>query len=1172
MLKNIQKFSLAEIEEKVLLFWKEHAIFEKSLKNNKGKKKFVFFEGPPTANGRPGIHHILARSFKDVVLRYKTMNGFYVPRRGGWDTHGLPVELEVEKKLGFSTKRDIEEFGIAPFNEKCRESVWTYKDEWEKLTTRMGFWLDLDNPYVTYRNSYIETLWWVFGEAWKKKLLYRGHKVVPWCPRCGTGLSSHELALGYKEIEDTSVYVKFKVKKGEKIGPKLVADDHTYILSWTTTPWTLPGNVALAVGKNIQYVAVRTNKTKELLILGKDLVNKVLVEHTIEKSYVLNGDDLVGVAYKPLFKISAFEKSDTAYKVYPADFVTTTDGTGVVHTAVMYGEDDYNLGTKVGLPAIHTVNEQGEFTDAVLGFAGMKVKNAKTEALIIHALEEAGNLLGKEKYKHEYPFCWRCSSALIYYARNSWFIRMSSLRQKLITENKKINWIPDHLQNGRFGEWIKEVKDWAISRERFWGTPLPIWECDSCGETRLVGSADAFDRALNGSTNNYIFMRHGEAENNTRHLINSWPEPEKLPLTLKGNSQVEKTARLLKKEKIDVIYASDITRTKQTAEIVARVLGIKEIHFDPRIREFDFGDYNGATYEEYAKYYGSRAEKFEKKTPNGENHTDLRKRVYEFLSDIDKKHTKKKILVVTHDGIVYMLHTIANGWSTEDQLTEKEKRGFDYVKNAGIERSKIKNVPRDMTGAFDLHRPYVDGMEFSCGGCKKGIMKRIPEVADVWFDSGAMPFAQIHYPFEKKKRALEYPADYISEAMDQTRGWFYTLLAVSVMLGKGTPYKNVISLGLVLDKNGQKMSKSKGNVVDPWDMMTKYGVDAARWYFYTVNPPGEPKRFDEAELGKVSRQLFSLLYNSFIFFDLYADKNAIKKKITKTECTLLDTWILARLNKTIARATKSFNAYDVGSAAREIEEFVNDLSRWYIRRSRKRLQRPESDKDYATASRVLGHVLRETSKLLAPFTPFFAEALYKSLPYAKESVHLEAWPVADKTYQGKVMDGVIGKMNDVRLAASAALAKRAEIAVKVRQPLSSLTIKDENSRLKKSGEFLDILKDEINVKDIVFDKNVGEDFVLDVEITHELREEGLLRELVRMIQDLRQDAGFRMRDTITLSIDATEEIAFIVNKNEVRLKNDVGARAVLLQRSEKFDAEIETKLDEWNVWIGIKKK
>ncbi len=1161
MLK-IQKFSLPEVEEKVLAFWKDKKIFEKSVEKNEKNKPFVFFEGPPTANGRPGIHHVLARAFKDIILRYKTMRGFYVPRRGGWDTHGLPVELEVEKQLGFTSKKDIEAFGIEPFNEKCRESVWKYKDEWEKLTMRMGFWLDLKHPYVTYKNAYMETLWWILKEAYKKKLLYKGHKIVPWCPRCGTALSSHEIALGYKEVEDKSVFIKFRLKRGQKIGESFTTDDHTHILSWTTTPWTLPGNVALAVGKNIKYVAVKYGD--DTFILAESRLSVLDTTHEIKASF--SGRDLIGASYESLFDISFFKNERTAYRVYGANFVTTEDGTGVVHTAVMYGEDDYNLGMEVGLPAVHTVTEAGEFVEEVPYFAGMKVKDPKTERLLIAKLDELGLLFKEEAYKHEYPFCWRCSSALLYYARSSWFIRMSSLRKKLISENKKINWIPDHLKDGRFGAWIRETKDWAISRERFWGTPLPIWECGSCGNIKVVGDTKDFENALGASSNTYIVMRHGEAENITRHLINSWPEKEILPLTEKGISQVKESAKALKKEKIDVIFASDITRTKQTAEIVADIVGVKNIHFDPRIREFDFGDFNGTNYDEYAKYYGSRVEKFTKRTPNGENHTDLRKRAYEFLADIEAKYKNKKILIVTHDGVVYMLHSIISGWSLDSQIEEKEKRGYDYVRPAGFEKDVMKNIPRDRTGSRDLHRPFIDTIKFKCNKCGKD-MSRVPEVADVWFDSGSMPLAQMHYPFSKRR--IEYPADYISEGIDQTRGWFYTLLAVAVILGKKAPYKNVISLGLVLDKDGQKMSKSKGNTVSPWDIIEKYGVDAARWYLYTINPPGEPKRFDEVELAKIPRQIFSLLYNSFSFFDLYADKSFSGSVPKKTSISsVLDKWILSRLTETSAEVTKKLDLYDVGGAARYIEDFVNDLSRWYIRRSRKRLQRPETDEDYKTCSGVLGFALIETAKLMAPFAPFFADALYVSLPHRKESVHLEDWTTVVK----KAPDVLIAKMDEVRKIASIALAERATKSIKVRQPLKSVTIKSSSTKLTfEDHELIELLKDEINVKDVIFSDNAKEDVALDTEITNELKEEGIFRELLRAVQDLRQDAGLKMRDTISLFVDGSENIKFIVANREKQFAKDVNARSVSASKTQKFDAEIQTKIDDFDVWIGIQK-
>jgi isoleucyl-tRNA synthetase len=1180
MLEHLQKFSLPEVEEKVLQFWRENDIFKKSLQNREKAKKFVFYEGPPTANGRPGIHHVVSRSFKDIILRYKTMAGFFVPRRAGWDTHGLPVELEVEKKLGLKSKKEIEKFGIAEFNNKCKESVWQYKDEWERLTERMGFWLDMEHPYVTYANDYIESVWAILKEAWDKKLLYKGHKIVPWCPRCGTALSSHELAQGYKETTDTSVYIKFRLKKGQKIS-RFTVDGETFVLSWTTTPWTLPGNVALAVGKSIDYKIVRV-QSGETYIVAKPRLPAVLHENFADLGTV-KGEKLAGLEYEPLFSVPSL-RAGTSYRIYEANFVTTEDGTGVVHTAVMYGEDDYKLGLKVGLPTFHTVNPEGKFVAEVKDLAGLYVKSPETEKKILERLKKENRLFGEEKYKHDYPFCWRCGTPLLYYARDSWFIGMSKLRKEMLAENEGINWVPANIKEGRFGGWLKEVKDWAISRERYWGTPLPVWVCEKCGHQKIVGSGAELAIGHASSGNRYILMRHGEAEQNVLNIIDSWPEKKKYHLTVKGRAEVEKAARALKSEEIDLCFSSDLTRAKETAEILKKILGLKSVKLDPHLREINAGDVNGRPVGDYHAFFRFTQDKFTTAPAGGETLADVRKRAWDFVQEMEKTVKGKTILIVGHEHPLWMLASVLKGWDTFRAIKEREAKGKlfngEFLPPAGYYVTSFIPVPRNAGGEADFHRPYVDSVKLKCDKClaspdpakRDGIMRRVKEVTDVWLDSGAMPFAEDHYPFEK---LTAYPADYISEGIDQTRGWFYTLLAVAAILGQGTSYKNVISLGLILDKSGQKMSKSKGNIVSPWDVIGKYGIDAVRWYFYTVNPPGEPKRFDEVELAKNSRQFFTMLYNSYVFYETYADRSS-KFKIQNSKLSnVLDEWILTRLNETTAAVTKALNHYDVGGGANEVERLVEDLSRWYIRRSRRRFQKPDTSadgkKDYAAASATLGYVLEEVSKLIAPFTPFFAEALYLSLKKQGTSVHLADWP-AVKNSKFKIQNSkLLRDMRAIRDIASAILAKRAELGIKVRQPLASLQIQNSKFKIQNSVALLDILKDEINVKEITFDSKLKTDFELDTNITHELKEEGALRELIHTIQDLRQDAKMKPRDLVELYVDGAEEAKFIVSKNAEFLKKEVKAIKIELIKPTRFNAEVETKIDGMLIWIGLKK-
>ena len=1133
---------MSEVEEKTLEFWKTSKIFQKSLKNRQGKKVFRFFEGPPTANGKPGIHHVLARSFKDVILRYKSMQGFAVPRKAGWDTHGLPVEIAVEKKLGLKSKKEIEAFGVAKFNKECKSSVWEFKSDWEKLTERMGFWLDMENPYVTYENNYIESVWNLLSEIDKKKYLYKGHKVLPWCTRCGTALSSHEIAQGYKEVEDESVFVKFKILKNQRSGTVSFADN-VYIISWTTTPWTLPGNVALAVGEKIDYVGVKVGG--EIFILAEERVSKVLGENA-QILFKLKGKDLVGLKYEPLFDVHSL-KSAKSYQIYPANFVTTSDGSGVVHTAVMYGEDDYVLGEKLGLPKFHTVDEAGKFVAEVKDFAGEYVKSRATEAKIFEYLKSKNFLLKKELYKHEYPFCWRCSTAILYYARQSWFIKMSAIKNILIKENKKINWIPEHIKNGRFGEWLKDLKDWAISRERYWGTPLPIWECNECNSYEVVGSIADLTKKSESNNNKFFLVRHGESDHSLFERLSGGEYEKKNPshLTKKGIKQIESLAKKLKTKKVDMILSSPYLRTLETSKIISDVLGVKILK-DERLTEINAGIFNGDTIHNYTKSFSSPEERFSKIPEGGESKNQVRKRIVEFIGEIDSKHKDKSIVIVSHGDPLWLLDSSLRGETNKDSSYD------NYIKVGEFRKVNFPSLPFNEDGFLDVHKPFIDEVHLDCKKCHKK-MNRVKEVLDVWFDSGAMPFASIHYPFENKNLIAtkqSFPADYISEGMDQTRGWFYTLLAISCLLGKGAPYLNVISTGLLLDKNGQKMSKSKGNIVEPMETIKKFGVDVIRWFFFSASDPGEAKRFDEVEIMKVYRKLHMLVYNSFAYLKTYshAFSNIAKVDANKSS-SLLDKWILVRLNETIEATTKSLDAYDALSATRAIEAMVDDLSRWYIRRSRDRFASPSSESDLNFAASTLNFVLLNISKLIAPLSPFLADAVYKSL-YAGnkfESVHLENWPKSKKpTPSDKTL---IANMDAVRKICSDALSLRQAMGIKIRQPLASLKIKNQISKIKDNEELLNVIKDEINVKEVTFGADQENELELDRNITPELFAEGRFREILRTCQKARQDAGLKVGEGIEISVSASKENLNIISKFIDEFKSSLKAKKVTLFES-----------------------
>ncbi|MQY72371.1 MAG: isoleucine--tRNA ligase, partial [Dehalococcoidia bacterium] len=973
------QLKLPQIEEKVLQWWQENKIFERSVENRKGGPRFTLYEGPPTANGSPGIHHVLSRIFKDIIPRHRAMKGYYTPRIGGWDTHGLPVELEVERELGLSSKTQIEEYGIAKFNARCRESVFRYLKDWNALTERIAYWCDLEHPYVTMENYYIETIWWTIKQMWDRGLIYLGYKTAAHCPRCGTSLSSHEVALGYEEdTEDPSVYVKFKIVPSSLTGSEVRERLHklftssgkpAYFLAWTTTPWTLPGNTALAVAADAEYAVVESDE--EYLIFATALLSAMGFEASqvvdgIAGIDLVSGDGKEAVEYEPLFNPHEFgverrrfqsgaellpQELDEklTYRVIATDFVSMEDGTGIVHVAPAFGEVDFEAGKEQGLDFVQQVDLQGNITGNY-SFSGKFVKDA--DPIVIEELKEKGLLYRSETIRHTYPFCWRCSTPLLYYVKESWYIKTTAVKDRLISGNNEINWYPEHIKHGRFGDWLQNNVDWAFSRERYWGTPLPIWRCESCDYRECIGGVD----------------------------------------DLKG------------------------------------------------------------------------------------------------------------------------------------------KPGFSGLKEP-----------------LDLHRPYVDEMTYDCPQCG-GAMRRVTEVIDCWFDSGAMPVAQVHYPFENETLLEDgrFPADYICEAVDQTRGWFYSLHAISTLLFSRPCFLNCICLGHILDAKGEKMSKAKGNVIEPSAVIDKYGADALRWYFFTSSPPGNVRRFSTDMVSEVTRRFLLTLWNTYSFFVNYANIDRFTPGgegiLSHSE---LDHWVISELNQLVADVDNGLENYDPNGAGRKIETFVADLSNWYVRRSRRRFWKSENDTDKLAAYTTLYQCLVTLSKLLAPFIPFVAEEMYRNLvcsvsPDQPESVHLADFPVADKDKIDRHL------ADDIRLimrVSSLGRAARSEAGIKVRQPLSRLLIKVASERHKQALKHLaPQVLEEVNVKalDVVDDMPVAKHkdwplasegdvmVMLDTDITPELAAEGMAREIVRRLQMMRRSAGFEIADHIIVYYQGDEYIKHVM--------------------------------------------
>lgn len=1156
---------LPKLEEKISLFWEKNRIFEKSLSQTQKGKPFTFYDGPPFATGLPHYGHILASTIKDVVPRYQTMRGRYVRRRWGWDCHGLPIEEIVERKLGISGKKQIEEIGVKKFNETCRSMVLNYVEEWGKMIRRMARWVEFEDSYKTMDADYMESVWWAFKQTYDKNLIYEGRRVLLYCPRCETPVSNFEVAMdnSYKDVNEETVTVKFKIVHDGRT-KELGLSTNTFFLAWTTTPWTLPGNVALAVNPDLEYGAYEQGG--EVLILAVDRAKAYGLENPKVK---IAGKRLLGIEYQSLYEVAEM-KSEKSYRAYGANFVTATDGTGIVHTAVVYGEDDYSLGVQQGLPIVPLLDEKGHFNDKAPELVrGKYLKGAEKE--IKEDLEKRGLLFKREMHLHSYPHCWRCGTALYYNAIPAWFINIQKIKQKLVASNKKeINWFPGHLKRGRYEKSVEAAPDWNISRNRYWGNPVPVWKCEKCDDEEAIGGLSELSARAGGSKNRYWVMRHGEAESNVFNIIDSG-QRKYLHLTPRGRKQVLASIAKFKKElakkkiKLDFIIASDVTRTHETEMIDASVFVGEKIATDVRLEEIHLGPtltgYRDAKYGEDFPTYRSR---FEKRPEGGESLRDVRTRVWDFLAECERKHKDKNILIVTHEYPAWMLFSSGEAWSERRAISEKERLGRDFLGFAEIRRLDFQTVPRNDSGEADMHRPYIDEITLSCKACQ-GIMRRTPEIFDSWVEAGSMPFAEYHYPFENKDVFKKHlPAQFVAEYIAQTRAWFYVMHVISFILFGKAPFENVVTTGTILAEDGSKMSKSKNNFPDPWLLINKYGADSLRFYLMnSVVMQADNLNFSEKGVEAVYRKVELLLVNVYKYYATYLPEKEKKGK-KNAKRNALDAWILTRTAEMNESVTKYLDEYDTVKATRAIQDYVDDLSTWYLRRSRKRRDAAFFD--------TLSESLMTVSKTISPFMPFLAEAIFQSLLKKKasveksQSVHLTTWPLSRHPLKSAERKKLLTGMVDVRRLASLGLAKRAEAGIKVRQPLVSMTI-----GVKLAKELEQILADEVNVKKIVIDRKIKEDVRLETTITPELREEGVRRDIARMVQELRQKAGLQPKDRIAISFALPEGAADAVRSDEKSFMSDLGAKRISYSHPDKFDAEISSKWEGQEIWIGIEK-
>ncbi len=1126
-----QKSDNALREEEILQFWQEQDIFNKSVEKEAPNGDYVFYDGPPFATGLPHYGHILAGTIKDAIPRFWTMNGYRVNRKWGWDCHGLPLENLIEKKLGLATKRDIEDYGVKNFNEAAREAVLEYRDDWKQIIPRLGRWADMENDYRTMDATYTESVWWVFSELNKKGLVYEGFKTMHLCPRCGTTLSNFEVNQGYKDIKDIAVTVKLP----------LVDEENTSLLVWTTTPWTLPGNFAAAINKDFVYAKIKVGE--EFVILAKErLVQLATEDYEIVEEF--KGEKLVGRSYVPPFPYWSEKEvtgKENAWKIYHADYVEIgEEGTGGVHLAPAYGEDDMKLAQQHNIPIAHHVDEEGKFMEFISEFECRLVKPKDDESAeithldadieVVRALAAKGILFRKENITHSYPHCWRCDTPLLNYATTSWFVRVTDIKDKLVGENSNVNWVPDHVGKNRFGNWLEGARDWAISRQRYWGAPLPIWRHPETKEYKVFGSLADLTAHTKKSNNQYFVLRHGQAESNVERKIRSNADTPDA-LTLEGIEQVKNAAKELK-GKVDIIIHTGFSRTKQTAEILRDELGLDNsaILEEKGTGEIQIPDFEGKTWAEFNESFANWEERYTKQIGENENYRDLQKRMGEVLYRLDKEHSGKKILFVGHAGSLIALEYAAKGLTPRE--SEKYHQENGELKNGQWREIEFTPIPHNDNYELDYHRPYIDDFEaFDTDGTK---LERVKDVFDCWFESGSMPYAQHHYPFENKDNFKGcFPADFIAEGLDQTRGWFYSLIVLGTSIFDVSPYKNVIVNGLVLAEDGRKMSKSLRNYPDPMELVDRIGSDAIRYYLLSAPiMRGEDLNFSEKEATELMRKNIGRLHNVLQMYEMFAS-SGVESRGDSTH--VLDRWILSRLNQLIAESTEGFKKYELDKATRPLVDFIDDLSVWYLRRSRDRLK-GEDVADKNLALRTLRYILKNLSLVMAPSMPFYAEYLWARVKSDsdEESVHLSSWPEVVS------FDPVVlGEMSLVREFVTTALEARTKSGIKVRQPLKNLTL-----NIEMEAEYANIIADEINVKEIAFNPNSEERVVLDIEITPELKMEGDARDFIRAVQDLRKQKGLQPSDRISLIVQTSDSGEEVVKTFEGEIKRVTGTDTI----------------------------